>query len=116
MKYLFCILLSLALTALSPAFAGEKKGPADELERGADSISSESSEEISEEYEGEADYESDMEEEVSCQGPAITEMPAVGIYAPLLNPHQPKMSKAKMKSKSKKKQKQLAPVTETRKP
>lgn len=101
MKYLIYILLSLSLAAVSPVVAGEKKGPIDDLQKGADNISAETSEDISSDMSGHTtDSDETMNGDMSCKGPAVIEMPAVGIYAPLLEPlHKPKMSKAKAKKK-----------------
>lgn len=105
MKYLISILLSLSLAVLSPLAA--KETPSQDIPVGSGNADSVSTEDTTNDH---APGTCPIEENTA----AILEMPAVGIYAPLLSP-QPKASVMKTKQ-AKKKKKNTAPVTKTLEP
>lgn len=127
MKYLFYILLSVSLTTFGTVAS---EGPVDELKKTETYATSEAAEDTAEdmvmmESEHENACCTDVEtcsrescDSSQCSASAeLLEMPAVGLYAPLLTPQKPKMSLAKEKmGKPRKKKKAAATATEALKP
>lgn len=121
MKHIACILLSLSLMAFGPA-AGNS-GPVDNMRQAEQKPSSDTAgmaedptHEMVEETACCTDLETCSEDScdaTKCSAGEVLAMPAVGLYAPLLQPQKPKMSLAKKKVSKKKK---ASTATKTLKP
>ncbi len=115
-RYIACILLSFTLMAFGPSSGNG--GPVDNMRQAEKHTSSENS---SASGTSEADMTTEEPSEgtacctdldtcskdscdaTKCSAGEVLAMPAVGLYAPLLEPQKPKMSKAKIKLKKKEK-------------
>lgn len=126
MKHIACLLLSFALLAFMPASGNG--GPVDNMRQAVPHASSDTTEMEEDLLANEQDHSSEEKaacctdidtcsedncNATKCSASKVMAMPAVGLYAPLLDPQKPKMSKAKIKADKKKRN---AAATKTLKP
>ncbi len=115
MKHIACLLLSFALLAFVPASGNG--GPVDNMRQAVPHASSNTAEMEEDPLANEQDQRAEEKaacctdidtcsedkcNATKCSAGKIMDMPAVGIYAPLLDSQKPKMSKAKTKANKKK--------------